>query len=221
MAVVGGKYFPVTFCYDETDLLSEGIRLALAEKEIDCTICTVKNRQLPEDMLQVSSSSEPPLMIDRELVLSEHFIMMEYLDERFPHPPLLPVYPVSRAEYRSWKYRLQQLWYGPANFILAADESSINDEGRRDVEAARKVLRESIVLVFQSLLQAQERDQNKQPFFMSDSFSLLDCMVAPIIFNLPKLGLSDLSSATMKLIEKYKKTLWTKESVRVVFSDSK
>lgn len=110
-------------------------------------------------------------MIDRELVLYEARIIMEYLDERFPHPPLLPVYPVARAETRKMMHRIEQDWYYLMNFI----------KRNENADQARANLLESL-----TSLDPVFADK---PYFLSDEFSLLDCALAPLLWRLPKLGM--------------------------------
>ena len=118
---------------------------------------------------------------------------MEYLDERFPHPPLLPVDPVSKANSRLYMFRVDQDWYGLMDAILA---------GGKDVAKARKQLTESLVTtapVFAA-----------KPFFMSDSLSLVDCGLAPLLWRLPMLGIELPSQA--KAVSEYAKSMFERDS---------
>ena len=110
----------------------------------------------------------------RDLVLYEPNIMMEYLDERFPHPPLLPVYPVARANTRLLMFRVQRDWCGLVDAITNPKTPAAA------VTKARKELRESLIGVAPVFAE--------MPFFMSEEFSLVDCCIAPILWRLPMLG---------------------------------
>jgi RNA polymerase-associated protein len=98
---------------------------------------------------------------------------MEYLDERFPHPPLLPVDPVSRATSRLYMYRVERDWYASMERILRGTD----DEAAQ----ARKELEESLI--------ATSPVFAATPFFMNSELSLVDCCVAPLLWRLPVLGI--------------------------------
>src|SRR5690606_40062716 len=118
--------------------------------------------------------NDVPTLVDRELVLYEPNVMMEYLDERFPHPPLLPVYPVARAQSRLMIYRIQKDWCRLVDLILESKDAAA-------VEAARKELRESLI--------SSTPIFAEKPFFLNHEFTIVDCCVAPILWRLPLLGI--------------------------------
>lgn len=155
---------------DNDDIYSHQVRIVLAEKGVNVEIMFAKNGEASPSLLAVNPYGTVPTLIDRELVLYEARIIMEYLDERFPHPPLLPVYPVARAETRKMMHRIEQDWYGLLRLI------------RREVdtEAARSQLLESLT--------ALEPVFADKAFFLSEEFSLLDCALAPLLWRLPQLG---------------------------------
>jgi RNA polymerase-associated protein len=124
--------------------------------------------------------------LDRDLVLYDARIIMEYLDERFPHPPLMPVDPVTRAHSRLALFRIEKDWFSLVNDIENGDEAAATQ--------ARKILRESV-------LSAAEVFSVK-PYFLSDDFSLVDCTIAPILWRLPKYGI-DVPEKQGKPILKY------------------
>jgi RNA polymerase-associated protein len=93
--------------------------MVLAEKGVAVDIINVEKGSLPEDLADLNPYNSLPTLVDRELVLYESMVMMEYLDERFPHPPLLPVYPVARAQSRLFVYRIQRDWSGLVDTIVA------------------------------------------------------------------------------------------------------
>ena len=144
--------------------------MVLAEKSINIDIVDVEDGSLPEDLLDLNPYNTVPTLVDRDLVLYDSRVIMEYLDERFPHPPLMPVDPVTRAQFRLALYRIEMDWYSLATEI---------DEGgdRKPVSRARKILRESI-LTSAEIFTAKR-------FFLSDEFSLVDCTIAPILWRLP------------------------------------
>jgi len=166
---------------------------------IDCT-----EDELPEDVAALNPYNSLPTLLDRELVLFESGVMMEYLDERFPHPPLLPVYPVARAESRLYIYRIQRDWSRYADTIL--NKSGTDAE----IEEARKELRDSLVAI--SPIFAEK------PYFMSEEFSLVDCCIAPILWRLPAMGI-ELPEAQCKPLVKYMERLFARESFQESLSE--
>ena len=93
---------------DRDDHYSQRVRIVLAEKDISAEINEVKPDETPDDILSISPYHKLPILVDRDLAIHDPSVMMEYLDERFPHPPLLPVYPVSRAQFRLILQRIEK-----------------------------------------------------------------------------------------------------------------
>ena len=151
---------------------SHRTRFALAEKNIAVDIIHVDPEHLPEDVIDLNPYHTLPTLVDRDLVLYNSLIIMEYLDERFPHPPLMPVDPVSRARARLMMYRIEQDWY-------SAVEDLENPDNHR-LSKARKALRDSLT--------ASDPLFGQKTFFMSDELSLVDCVIGPILWRLPHLG---------------------------------
>jgi RNA polymerase-associated protein len=100
MAVVANRRSVMTLFSDSTDIESHRVRIVLAEKGINVEIVDVKPDDRPEDLIDLNPYNSVPTLVDRDLVLYSPLVIMEYLDERFPHPPLMPVDPVSRAQMR-------------------------------------------------------------------------------------------------------------------------
>src|SRR3984957_17222368 len=96
--------------YSADDLHSHRVRIVLAEKDVTVDVLSVNDTQLPEDLIHLNPYNTLPTLVDRDLVLYHSNIIMEYLDERFPHPPLLPVYPVARAKSRLMIHRIEKEW---------------------------------------------------------------------------------------------------------------
>ena len=94
-----------------TSFHSHRVRLVLAEKNISMDIISVQGPDLPEDLLDLNPYHTVPTLVDRELVLYDSRVIVEYLDERFPHPPLMPVDPVTRAQFRLALFRIEKDWY--------------------------------------------------------------------------------------------------------------
>ncbi|KTD13012.1 stringent starvation protein SspA [Legionella jamestowniensis] len=170
MAIVAKRTI-MSLYSDNDDIYSHQVRIVLAEKGVNVEILQAKQGEAPNDLLTVNPYGTVPTLLDRELVLYEARIIMEYLDERFPHPPLLPVYPVARAEARKMMHRIEQDWYCLLQNIRAG----------HDIEQSRAYLLESLVSL--------EPIFADKPYFLSDEFSLLDCALAPLLWRLPQLGI--------------------------------
>ncbi|WP_104201792.1 stringent starvation protein SspA [Billgrantia saliphila] len=194
MGVVA-KRSSMIFYSGSDDHFSHRVRIVLAEKGVAVDIVEVSGDQRPEELADLNPYNSVPTLVDRELVLYESKVMMEYLDERFPHPPLLPVYPVARAQSRLWMHRIEREWCPLVE--------QIEQGGKKDVEKARKELRESLVgisPIFEDM-----------PYFMSEEFSLVDCCIAPILWRLPVLGI-ELPEKQVKPLITYMERLFEREA---------
>jgi RNA polymerase-associated protein len=170
MAVAANKRSVMTLYSGRDDLKSHQVRLVLAEKGVTVEISYVEGDERPEDLIQLNPYSDAtPTLVDRELVLYDAHIIMEYLDERFPHPPLMPVYPVARGTSRLMMHRIERDWYSLADKILAGDN------------VARQELKEGLLSLAPIFADS--------PYFMSEEFSLVDCYLAPLLWRLPAYGI--------------------------------
>ncbi|MCK5887433.1 MAG: glutathione S-transferase N-terminal domain-containing protein, partial [Alcanivorax sp.] len=133
------KRSSMTFFSSPEDHYSHRVRIVLAEKGVTVDIVDVDNNNKPEDLASLNPYNEVPTLVDRELTLYQSTVIMEYLDERFPHPPLLPVYPVARAHSRLLIHRVERDWCGHVDAILAGEEKEASLNKRR------KELREAII----------------------------------------------------------------------------
>lgn len=206
MGVVA-KRSSMSFYSDGENQYSHRVRIVLAEKGVAVEIHDCDENDLPEDLTSVNPYNSLPTLIDRDLVLFEHNVMMEYLDERFPHPPLLPVYPVARAESRLYIYRIQRDWCSLADQVIEA--SLADDEDR--AEELRKELRDSLVSTAPIFAD--------KPYFMSEEFTLVDCCLAPLLWRLPLLGI-DLPEEQCKPLVKYMERLFERESFQISLSEA-
>lgn len=170
MTVIANRRSVMTLFSDPTDPWSHRTRLVLAEKSVNIDYIDVQHGNLPEDLLDLNPYNSVPTLVDRELVLYDSRVIVEYLDERFPHPPLMPVDPVTRAQYRLYLYRIERDWYSEADTIVSSGD-------RKKVTRARKRLRDSIVATAEIFA--------ARKFFLSDEFSLVDCSIAPVFWRLP------------------------------------
>src|SRR6186713_1204791 len=152
------------------DPWSHRTRIVLAEKGISIDIVSVEPGKFPEDLLDLNPYHSVPTLVDRDLVLYDSRVIIEYIDERFPHPPLMPVDPVTRAQFRLALYRIERDWYS-----LTAEIDEAGD--KKPAAQAKKALKESIL--------SSAEVFGAKPYFLSDEFSLVDCAIAPILWRLP------------------------------------
>lgn len=198
MAIVAKRTI-MSLYSNHDDIYSHQVRIVLAEKGVNVEILHVKQGEIPEELAAMNPYETLPTLIDRELVLYESRIIMEYLDERFPHPPLLPVYPVARAATRKMMYRIEQDWYS----LL----KQIKEEA--DPTSARQQLLDSLINL--------EPVFADKPYFLSDEFSLLDCAIAPLLWRLPQLGIE--ISEDKKGLMAYMQRLFKRDSFQASLTD--
>jgi len=204
MGVVA-KHSSMVFYSDGNDHYSQRVRLVLAEKGVAVDIIDVDPNNMPEDLSGLNPYNSLPTLVDRDLVLYESMVIMEYLDERFPHPPLLPVYPVARAQSRLFIHRIQRDWCTAVDLIVAG-------KGKENViEKARKELRESLISIAPIF--------SEKPYFMSDEFTLVDCCVAPILWRLPAMGI-ELPPKQAKSILVYMDQIFDRDAFQASLSEA-
>ena len=204
MSVIS-KHSSMVFFSDGEDHYSQRVRMVLAEKGVAVEIINVEKNQYPEDLVALNPYNSLPTLVDRDLVLFETMIMMEYLDERFPHPPLLPVYPVARAQSRLFAHRIQKDWCGLVDTIVAGRSKETV------IEKARKELREGLITIAPIFTEKE--------FFMNDEFTLVDCCFAPILWRLPVLGIS-LPPKSAKPLTDYMNRMFRRESFQASLSEA-
>src|SRR5690554_6427735 len=152
------------------DVLCHRVRLVLAAKGVTYDLITVDPKDPPEDLIDLNPYHSVPTLVERDLVLYASTVVTEYLDERYPHPPLMPVDPLSRAYLRQAMYRINRDWVESAKII----ETST---GPKKVAAAKKQLREEII--------ASDELFGLKPFLLSDELTLVDCALTPLLWRLP------------------------------------
>jgi len=150
------------------------VRFVLAEKGINVDIINVTDDEsAAADLAELNPYNETPTLVDRDLLLHNAGVINDYLDERYPHPPLMPVDPVSRARLRLIHHRIIRDWYPMADALENAAASK--------ADKIRQQLKESIV---------SANDLFKESdFVFSDELSLVDCTLAPLFWRLPVYGI--------------------------------
>ena len=195
MAVSSNRRSVMTLFTLPNDPHSHRVRIVLAEKGIAYDVVDVDPDNLPEDLIDLNPYNTVPTLVDRDLVLYDTRTIMEYLDERFPHPPLMPVDPVSRARFRLAMYRIEADWYPLISQI---------EKGGAAATKAKKELREMVLSTADAFA--------VKPYFLSDEFSLVDCYIAPVLWRLAHYGIE--LPRGQKALEQYADNLFHRPSFK-------
>jgi RNA polymerase-associated protein len=196
-AAAVSKRSAMTLFSDSTSHYSHRVRIVLAEKGVSVDLVEgVDGVPVPE-LGDLNPYNTMPTLIDRDLILYESKVMMEYLDERFPHPPLLPVYPVARAESRLFMYRVERDWCSLVDTILHSSDAGAVAVARRDLGDSMAALSPIFA---------------EKPYFMSEEFTLVDCCIAPILWRLPALGVDLRATKQTKPLFNYMDSLFGREA---------
>jgi RNA polymerase-associated protein len=187
---------------DTSSPIGHGVRIVLAEKDINVEINYISDDQRPEELNDLNPYNSVLTLIDRDLVLYDAQIIMEYLDERFPHPPLMPVDPVSRASNRQLRFRVFTDLYSLLDDIEGEDEMAAN--------IARKSMLDNLTAIAPAFSQ--------KPYFMSDVYTLIDCLLAPLLWRIDLYGIKLPSSA--KILSQYADSLFEREAFKISMSDT-
>jgi len=177
-------------------------RIVLNEKDIVHEVVLVDPKKLPEDLIDLNPYGSLPTLVDRDLVLYNSRVIMEYLEERFPHPPLMPVGPVQRAQMRLALFQVEHDWYPLVDII--------ETKGEKAVSKAKKDLTESIASVAEIF--------STMPYFLSEDFTLVDASVAPILWRLRHYGIELPKEA--KAINTYADRLFERDGFKLSLTES-
>jgi len=203
MAAASNKRSVMLLYSGNSDVYSHRVRIALAEKGVvyEVVQITSQEKTKTEDLLELNPYGTIPTLVDRDLALYDTNIIMEYLDERFPHPPLLPVYPVARARLRLMIHRIDKEW-GP--LIRKLEQGKSNE-----IKAAAKELRAYLFQLMPLFSSAT--------YFLSDEFTLVDCCLAPILWRLPIWGIELGNDA--KAITRYAERLFKRDAFQISLTE--
>jgi len=147
------------------------IRFVLAVKGINVEIIHVEqDRAATVDLAELNPYAETPTLVDRDMVLYGTWVVADYLDERYPHPPLMPIDPVSRSRLRLGMYRIERDMIEMGKVIETSS-------GEKRVAAAQEHLAQALI----------ESDElfALAPFLLHDELTLVDCALAPLLWRLP------------------------------------
>ena len=178
------------------ELESHAVRFIMAHKSIERDVFELKFDEMPEEIIELNPFQTLPTLFDRGMVLYDLSVVLEYLDERFPFPPLLPVDPIEKAEKRLLIYRFTRAegcWYELVGAVLNGNKKEAN--------AARKTLNGNLIELLPLFAH--------KPYFKSDSMTLVDVCIAPILWRLDLLGITLGEKA--KPISAYSNRLFEKE----------
>lgn len=152
---------------------SHRCRIVLFEKGMDFEVIDVDLMNKAEDVATINPYNKVPVLVERDLVLYEANIINEYIDERFPHPQLMPPDPVMRGRARLLLYRFEQELYSHVDMI----EHGV----AKSADKSRAVIRDNLTQFAQIL--------TKQKFLLGDEFSMLDVAIAPLLWRLDYYGI--------------------------------
>lgn len=192
----------MTVYSDPTCPFSHQTRIVIQEKNIETNIEELVTGQWPEDVAAANPYGAGPTLFDRDLVLFDARVIMDFFDERFPHPPLMPVDPVARAKARLMLHRIDKDWYSLWHALSGRE--------RGKTSKARKTIQEDLT-VLAPLFESS-------PYFMSDEFSMLDCALAPLLWRLKSLNIKLPASA--KAVEAYAERIFKRDSFQASLSEA-
>lgn len=178
------------------------VRLMIQEKNIECDVSLLEEAEWPEEVAAANPSGQGPTLFDRDVTLFDARIILEYFDERFPHPPLMPSDPASRAQLRLMLQRIYQDWYSLWPQLIGRDKTQLNK--------AKKRLREDLTVLSPLFEQS--------PFLMGTEMTLLDCSIAPLLWRLNFLGVNLPRSA--HAIATYAERIFKRKAFQMSLTDA-
>ncbi|GJM06831.1 MAG: stringent starvation protein A [marine bacterium B5-7] len=199
MSNIAHKRATMTLFCDVNDIESHRVRIVVAEKGVNVDITEVTRDEMPREVLELNPYQTLPMLLDRDLVLYQANVIMEYLDERFPHPPLLPVYPVMRAKNRLMIHRIERDWYSLARNILEKNDAQSRDR-----------LTESLVAIAPVFAE--------KPFFLSEEYTMVDCCISALLWRLPEYGIE--LPAKAKPIMDYAERVFEREAFQASLTET-
>ncbi len=175
---------------------SHRCRFVLFEKGMDFEIRDIDLYNKPEDISVMNPYGQVPILVERDLILYESNIINEYIDERFPHPQLMPADPVMRARTRLFLYNFEKELF--IHVAALEDRATKSDEKR--LNAARAAIRDRLSQLAPLLL--------KNKYMLGEEFSMLDVAMAPLLWRLDHYGIE--LPKTAAPIQKYGERIFSR-----------
>jgi RNA polymerase-associated protein len=152
---------------------SQRCRIVLYEKGMDFQITDVDLYNKPEDLAVMNPYNRVPVLVERDLILYESNIINEYIDDRFPHPQLIPADPVMRARARLFLFRFEQEMF--------CHIDSLEHGNQKVADAAREAVRDNLAQISPVF--------SRQKYMLGEEFSMLDVAIAPLLWRLNHYGI--------------------------------
>lgn len=165
----------ITLYSHADDFRSHWVRFVLTEKQIKHHLIIVDEDD--EDLASLNPYNQLPMLIENDLKLFNTAIISEYIDDRYRQNKLYADAPAPRAEQRQYIWRFEQDWLRLADIMLRHPDT-LNPEAQKKARQQLKDTLISLTPLFQHF-----------PYFMSESFTILDCMLAPIFIRLKQMGI--------------------------------
>jgi len=191
------KRSTMTLYVSNNDLFCHKIKIALAEKDTVADIIDVDKEDKLEELYELNPYGKVPTLMTKDLIVYEANIIFEYLEERFPYPPLLSVFPLERAHARMLCKKIDHEWIPLLTSALTAKDKNQQQNYKREL---LKILFSLVPIL------------NRQPYLLGEHFSIVDCSLAAILYRLPKLDIRLPEQATPLI--KYATRLFKRESFK-------
>ena len=190
--------------YSDNCQYSHRVRLVMAIKGVSAEVEYISGKQRPQRLLELNPKGNLPTLEDRDVLLYESWVILEYLEDRYPYPQLMPVFPVDRAKHRQLAHRIHTdlCWHG----------DRIEQGTKLQASKSRKELRSNLMALM-PLFDANE-------WFGSEEFTLVDCCIAPLLWRLPLLGINIQQSPRTLPLLRYCKKLFELEVFVPSLSDA-
>ena len=175
-----------------TDPFSHRCRIVLFEKGMDFEVIDVDLYNKPEDIAVINPYNRVPVLVDRDLILYESNIINEYIDERFPHPQLMPPDPIMRARARQLLHTFELELFSHIDAL---------EKNQKAAEKSRAHVRDELVQLAPIFA--------KQKYMLGEDFSMLDVAIAPLLWRLEHYGI-ELPKAAAPLL-KYAERIFSRQ----------
>lgn len=174
---------------------SHRCRIVLYEKGMDFEIIDVDMHNKPEDLAVMNPYNEVPVLVERDLILHEANIINEYIDERFPHPQLMPADPVMRSRARLFLFQFEKELFSHVHILEENNSGKLADK-------ARQSIRDNLIQMSPILV--------KQKYMLGEEFSMLDVAVAPLLWRMDHYGIE--GSKPLAPVFKYAERVFSREA---------